>query len=135
METRKVMLPPLQILLVEDNPINQRVAARLLEKAGHRVTIAGNGREALSYVDTRAFDLVLMDVSMPEMDGLEATHAIRELERGTEKHLPIVALTAHALNGDRERCLEAGMDGYVTKPVQPPVLFQAMAEVLKREET
>jgi CheY-like chemotaxis protein len=127
------MLPPLEILLVEDNPINQKVASRLLEKAGHTVTIAGNGREALHCVSSRIFDLVLMDVQMPEMDGLEATAQIRRQERGTDRHLPIVALTAHALNGDRERCLEAGMDGYVPKPVQGQVLFQVMAEALGSE--
>jgi two-component system, sensor histidine kinase and response regulator len=124
------MLPPLQILLVEDNPINQKVALRLLEKAGHSVTVAWNGREAVTTATEREFDLVLMDVQMPEMDGLEATATIRQQEHGTERHLPIVALTAHALVGDREKCLQAGMDGYVTKPVQAPVLFQAMADAL-----
>ena len=124
------MIPPLQILLVEDNPINQKVAARLLEKAGHNVTIAGNGKEALDRVLGASFDLVLMDLQMPEMDGLEATMAIRRQEAGSPRRLPIVALTAHAMMGDRERCLEAGMDGYVTKPVQTQTLFQTMAEVL-----
>jgi len=124
------MIPPLQILLVEDNPINQKVAARLLERAGHNVTIATNGKEALDCVFRRAFDLVLMDVQMPEMDGLEATMEIRRQEAGSPRRLPIVALTAHAMVGDRERCLEAGMDGYVTKPVQIQVLFQVMAEAL-----
>jgi two-component system, sensor histidine kinase and response regulator len=126
------MLPPLQILLVEDNPINQKVAARLLEKAGHAVTVAENGRVALDIVGARAFDLVLMDVSMPEMDGLEATAAIRQREReaGADRRLPIVALTAHAMVGDRERCLGAGMDGYVTKPVIQAALFQAIADAL-----
>jgi CheY-like chemotaxis protein len=124
------MLPTLQILLVEDNLINQKLAARLLEKAGHVVTIAANGKEAVHQVAARQFDLVLMDVQMPEMDGLEATAVIRQSELGRERHLPIVALTAHAMVGDREKCLGAGMDGYVTKPVQPPVLFAAMAEAL-----
>src|SRR5262245_38199108 len=126
------MLPPLQILLVEDNPINQKVAARLLEKAGHAVTVAENGRVALDFVGSRPFDLVLMDVSMPEMDGLEATVAIRQREReaGTDRRVPIVALTAHAMVGDRERCLGAGMDGYVTKPVIQAALFQAIADAL-----
>jgi len=123
------MIPPLQILLVEDNPINQKVAARLLEKAGHTVVIAGNGKEAVDQVSGHLFDLVLMDISMPEMDGLEATQVIRTRESG-ERRLPIVALTAHAMVGDRERCLAAGMDGYVTKPVQVQVLLQAMADVL-----
>ncbi len=124
------MIPPLHILLVEDNPINQKVASRLLEKAGHSVTIAGNGKEALDCVLRGRFDLVLMDLQMPEMDGLEATQEIRRHEAGSPRRLPIVALTARALVGDRERCLAAGMDGYVTKPVQPPLLFQAMAEAL-----
>jgi CheY-like chemotaxis protein len=121
---------PLHILLVEDNPVNQKVAQRLLEKAGHAVTLAANGREALACVLSRPFDLVLMDVQMPEMDGLEATAAIRQSERETGGHLPIVGVTAHTMKGDRERCLDAGMDGYVTKPVQAQVLFQAMAAVL-----
>jgi two-component system sensor histidine kinase/response regulator len=124
------MIPPLRILLVEDNPINQKVAQRLLEKAGHNVTIANNGREALDYIGRQKFALVLMDVQMPEMDGLEATMAIRQYERASGEHVPIVALTAHAMNGDRERCLEAGMDGYVTKPVVQQTLFQTMADVL-----
>lgn len=124
------MLTPLQILLVEDNPINQKVAARILEKAGHTVTVAGNGVEAVACVAVRMFDLVLMDISMPEMDGLEATGVIRQSEQGSDRHIPIVALTAHAMVGDRERCLNAGMDGYVTKPLQATVLFQAMAEAL-----
>src|SRR4051794_24434907 len=114
------MLPPrpLQILLVEDNPVNQKVAARLLEKHGHTVVVAWDGKEALRTLAVRDFDLVLMDVQMPEMDGLEATAAIRAGEQGTDRHLPIVALTAHAMKGDREKCLQAGMDGYVPKPVQ-----------------
>ncbi len=124
------MIQPLQILLVEDNPINQKVATRLLEKAGHTVTIAGNGREALEHVVRDSFHLVLMDVQMPEMDGLTATAAIREHERASGRHVPIVALTANVMQGDRERCLEAGMDAYVTKPVVQQVLFQTMADVL-----
>jgi CheY-like chemotaxis protein len=124
------MIPPLQILLVEDNLINQKVALRLLENAGHSVIVAANGREALDWVLRHDFDLVLMDVQMPEMDGLEATMEIRRLEAGSPRRLPIVALTAHAMVGDRERCLEAGMDGYVAKPVQMQVLVQAMAEAL-----
>ncbi len=124
------MLPPMQVLLVEDNPINQKVAQKLLERAGHTVTIAGNGKEALHVLSDSVFDLVLMDVAMPEMDGLEATQAIRQKELGQPNRLPIVAFTAHAMVGDRERCLAAGMDAYVTKPVQPPLLFQAMADAL-----
>jgi CheY-like chemotaxis protein len=124
------MIPPLRILLVEDNLINQKVAQRLLEKAGHSVTVADNGREALTRIAEEPYDLVLMDVQMPELDGIQTTALIRENERRTGQRLPIVALTANALEGDRERCLEAGMDGYVSKPVVPQVLFQTMAEVL-----
>ena len=109
---------------------HQLLALRLLEKAGHSVTIAWNGREAVTTAAARLFDLVLMDLQMPEMDGLEATAAIRQAEEGTQRRLPIVALTANALDGDRERCLKAGMDGYVTKPVRAPALFQAMADAL-----
>ncbi|MFO0929545.1 MAG: response regulator [Gemmataceae bacterium] len=125
------MLPPLQILLVDDNLINQTVAARLLEKAGHRVTVAGNGAAAVAEVDRQAFDVVLMDVQMPEMDGFQATEAIRRRERPTDRRLPIIALTANALAGYREQCLGAGMDGYVTKPFQIPVLFREIAAAMK----
>jgi signal transduction histidine kinase/DNA-binding response OmpR family regulator len=112
----------LRVLLAEDNAVNQRLAVRLLEKRGHRVVVAGNGREALEALEKESFDLVLMDVQMPEMDGLAATVAIREKENGTDTHLPVVALTAHAMKGDRERCLTAGMDGYLSKPIRPPEL-------------
>jgi two-component system, sensor histidine kinase and response regulator len=109
----------LSVLLVEDNAVNQRLATRMLEKRGHRVVLAGNGREALEALEKRVFDLIFMDVQMPEMDGFQAAAAIREKETGTGTHLPIVALTAHAMEGDRERCLAAGMDGYLTKPIRP----------------
>jgi two-component system sensor histidine kinase/response regulator len=122
---------PLRILLVEDNLVNQRVASRLLENQGHSVVIAENGRVALDVLDGSKFDLVLMDVQMPEMDGLTATAEIRRQEAGTGRHLPIVALTANAMKGDRERCLEAGMDGYVSKPVQANLLLREMADVLE----
>jgi hypothetical protein len=107
----------LRILVAEDNPVNQRVATAMLKRRGHQVTIAGNGAEAVRCVATQAFDAVFMDVQMPELDGLEATQAIRRAETGTGRHLPIIAMTAHAMNGDRERCLAAGMDDYLTKPV------------------
>ncbi len=116
----------LRILLCEDNVVNQRLAARILEKAGFTVTVAGNGREGLRALDRQEFDVVLMDVQMPEMDGLEAAAAIRKKERGTHSHIPIIALTAHAMKGDEERCLAAGMDGYVSKPVRAADLVQAI---------
>jgi CheY-like chemotaxis protein len=106
------------ILLVEDNAVNQKLAARLLEKRGHTVAIAGNGREALAALEKQSFDLVFMDVQMPEMDGFEATAAIRGKEKASGNHLPIIAMTAHAMAGDKERCLEAGMDDYITKPIR-----------------
>jgi two-component system, sensor histidine kinase and response regulator len=111
----------LRILVVEDNPVNQQLAARLLEKQGHDVALAANGREALKVLEQtpQSFDVVVMDVQMPELDGLEATAKIREKEKATGGHLPIVAMTARAMKGDRERCLAAGMDGYVAKPIQP----------------
>ena len=121
----------LHILLAEDNAVNQKVAERLLEKHGHRVTVSSNGREALAALDREAFDIVLMDVQMPEMDGFEATAAIRAKESHTGGHIPIIAMTAHAMTGDRERCLAAGMDGYVSKPINAKTLFEAI-EALHR---
>jgi PAS domain S-box-containing protein len=120
----------LRVLLAEDNAVNQRLAVRLLEKQGHSVVVAGSGREAVQALEQATFDVVLMDVQMPEMDGLEATAVIRERERRGERHLPIIGLTAHAMKGDRERCLEAGMDEYVCKPIQPQELFAAIARLL-----
>lgn len=116
----------LRVLLAEDNPVNQKVAARLLEKRGHAVKVAGNGREALAALEKETFDLVLMDVQMPEMDGFEATTAIRAQEKEGGGHLRIIAMTAHAAKEDRERCLAAGMDHYVPKPIQPQELFEAV---------
>ncbi len=117
---------PLRILLAEDNSVNQRVAKRMLEKWGHRVVVAGNGSEAMQALERESFDLVLMDVQMPEMDGFEATAAIREKEKGTGRHLPIVAMTAHAMKGDAERCLDAGMDAYISKPIVGADLFDVV---------
>jgi signal transduction histidine kinase/DNA-binding response OmpR family regulator len=112
----------LRVLLAEDNSVNQRLAVRLLEKRGHSVKVAGNGREALKALRKEKFDLVFMDVQMPEMDGLEATAAIRKEEQLTGDHQAVIALTAHAMKGDQERCLSAGMDGYLSKPIHPPEL-------------
>jgi CheY-like chemotaxis protein len=126
-ETRR---PSLHILLAEDSPINRLVVVRVLEKMGHRVSIANNGHEAVAAFEREPFDLVLMDVQMPELGGFEATAIIREKEQFTGKHIPIIALTAHAMKGDRERCHEAGMDGYVTKPVQPKDLFHEIEVVM-----
>jgi len=114
---------PIRILVAEDNVVNQRVALGLLKRRGHDVVIVGNGREAVEAVQGGTFDLVLMDVQMPEMGGLEATAAIRERERQSGGHVRIVAMTAHAMNGDRERCVAAGMDGYLSKPLDPRMLF------------
>ena len=116
----------LRILLVEDNAVNQKLAARLLEKKGHRVTLADNGRQALAALQKAEFDLVLMDMQMPEMDGEEATAAIRAGEKITGAHIPIIALTAHAMKGDREKCLAAGMDGYLTKPIRREELYSVL---------
>jgi CheY-like chemotaxis protein len=119
-----------RILLAEDNVVNQMLAVRLLEKRGHHVQVAGDGREALEKLEKADFDLVLMDVQMPVMGGFEATAAVREMEKGTGKHIPIVALTAHAIDGDRERCLAAGMDGYVAKPIRPEELFEQIEALI-----
>jgi CheY-like chemotaxis protein len=118
--------PALDILLVEDNPVNRKLAQRVLEKEGYRVVAADNGVAALKTLERKHFDLVLMDVQMPRMDGIETTVAIRNRERITGEHIPVVALTAHAMAGDRERCLKAGMDGYLIKPIQPAMLLEAI---------
>jgi CheY-like chemotaxis protein len=119
----------LRVLLAEDTPINQNVAKAMLATFGHTVAIANNGVEALSALDEEEFDVILMDVQMPEMDGVEATRIIRERERETGEHIPIIAMTAHAMKGDRERFEAAGMDGFVPKPVTPKEMFDAMEMV------
>jgi PAS domain S-box-containing protein len=121
---------PLQILLAEDNVVNQRLAATVLEKRGHVVVVAPDGKQAVSDWKRQPFDVILMDVQMPEMDGFEATAAIREAERQTGQHIPIVAMTAHAMKGTSERCLAAGMDGYVSKPLQVSELLRILDMLL-----
>jgi signal transduction histidine kinase/CheY-like chemotaxis protein len=119
-----------RILLVEDNPVNQFLAKKILQNRGHVVTIANNGLEALHLIDRDPFDVALMDVQMPVMDGFEATAALRKREARSGTHLPVIALTAHAMKGDKERCLLAGMDGYAVKPLTAKSLLAAIAEVL-----
>jgi len=120
----------LRVLVAEDNPVNQRLVVRMLEKRGHRVAVAGNGREAVDVLAKDSFDIVFMDVQMPEMDGLEATARIREKEEGSESHQIVIALTAHAMKGDRERCLAAGMDAYLSKPIRPQELDDILEKYL-----
>ncbi len=122
----------LRVLLAEDNAVNQRVASRLLEKRGHKVHVVANGHEAVEMVGKETFDLVFMDVQMPEMDGFEATAAIRKQELGTKIRLPVIALTAHAMKGDRERCIAAGMDGYLSKPIRAQELDEVLQTYLSR---
>src|SRR5207237_10635666 len=117
----------MQVLVAEEKALNQKLVVRLLEKQGHRAVVASNGQEALAALQKQAFDLILMDVQMPDMDGFETTAAIRAGELAAGGHIPIVAMTAHAMTGDRERCLEAGMDGYVSKPIQASELLAAIA--------
>jgi signal transduction histidine kinase/CheY-like chemotaxis protein len=126
----------LRVLLADDNAVNQKIAMRVLEKHGHHVTVAADGRQALAALDRATFDVVLMDVQMPEMDGFEATAAIRGHERETGNHIPIIAMTAHAMPGDRERCIAAGMDSYIAKPLKPPELIELLekfADATQRE--
>jgi CheY-like chemotaxis protein len=128
--------PVLRILLAEDSLVNQKLAIGLLERHGYEVSVANNGKETVAATTREKFDLVLMDVQMPEMDGMEATAMIRANECKTGEHLPIVAMTAHAMKGDREACLAAGMDGYIAKPIRASKLFDTIAAVLRqrREE-
>jgi CheY-like chemotaxis protein len=125
----QVKIPALTVLLAEDNAVNQRLATRLLEKMGHSVTLAANGEQAARAHAMREFDLILMDVQMPEVNGFEATARIREREKITGAHIPIIALTAHAIQGDRERCLAAGMDDYLSKPLNASALFEKLKGV------
>ncbi|MBN1943546.1 MAG: PAS domain S-box protein [Phycisphaerae bacterium] len=120
----------LRILLAEDNPINQKLALNLLAKKGHSVRLVQNGRQALEALKEESFDVILMDVQMPEMDGMEATARIRSREAGTGKHIPILAMTAHAMKGDREKCLQAGMDGYISKPIRAEDMNKELHRIL-----
>jgi len=125
--TARSALTSLRILVAEDNAVNQKLVARLLEKRGHKVNVVANGREAVDSLDQNSFDLVLMDLQMPEMDGFEATAELREREKQTGHHTPIIALTAHAMKGDRERCHAEGMDGYLSKPIRAQELDDLLA--------
>ena len=120
----------LQVLVAEDNQVNQLVATRIFEKLGHQATVVSNGREAFAAFQAGKFDLIAMDVQMPEMDGLDATSAIRAWEKTAGTHIPIIAMTAHAMKGDRERCLAAGMDGYTSKPIRIGELEHAIAQLI-----
>ncbi len=122
----------LHVLVAEDNAVNQRLALRLLEKRGHRVTVTADGREAVEAIANNKFDLVLMDIQMPKMDGFEATAIVREKEMHDGGHIPIIALTANAMKGDRERCLASGMDGYLSKPIVPQELDELLEMYLAR---
>jgi CheY-like chemotaxis protein len=128
MEVSPKTFAPLRILVAEDNKVNQTVVSRLLERAGHTVVIAANGQEAAEICSTGKFDLILMDVHMPVLDGFEATARIRATDRSRGIRTPLIALTANAMDGDRERCLLAGMDGYISKPVSRDVLLDTIAQ-------
>jgi two-component system sensor histidine kinase/response regulator len=124
---------PSRVLLAEDNLVNQRLVQRILEKVGHHVVVVANGREALDAIQKDAFDLILMDVQMPVMAGIETTRAIRENEVLTKGHTPIIALTAHAMKGDQDRCIAAGMDGYLSKPIRASDLLNTVATYAKKK--
>ena len=127
---RGAPLERLKILLAEDNRVNQLLVVRLLQARGHQVVVVGDGRAALDAAEQQSFDLILMDIQMPEMDGLEATRLLRERQRNGLRVPPIIAMTAHAMKGDRDKCMEAGMTGYISKPIQPEQLFEHMEEVM-----
>jgi CheY-like chemotaxis protein len=122
--------PPVRVLIADDNVVNQKLITHLLQERGHAVAVVSNGRQAVEEVTRGEYDLVLMDLQMPEMDGLEATAVIRARERLTHLRVPIVALTAHAMAGDRQRCLDAQMDDYLAKPVKAGELFEVLDRVL-----
>ena len=116
----------MRVLLAEDNEINQQVAAEFLQMRGHQVRIANNGTDVLQALAAERFDIILMDVQMPQMDGFQATAAIREKEKTTGDHIPIVAMTGYAMKGDRQRCLDGGMDAYICKPIRSQELFDTV---------
>ena len=122
-----------RILLAEDNPVHQIVTIGLLEKQGYQVELAVNGRQVLDLLHEHPFDLVLMDIQMPFMDGLEATRHIRKMEKLTEKHIAVIAMTAHTMKGVREMAVEAGMDAFISKPIKPSELFDAVKTVLNKD--
>ena len=133
-EASDFTLAPIRVLLAEDNPINQRLVSRLLERRGHQVDVAPTGVEALKCLDSTKYDLVLMDVHMPEMDGLAVTRVIRERESRSGGHMPVLAMTANAMRGDREKCIDAGMDDYVSKPIRVEALLRAIHGVIPKPE-
>ena len=123
-------LSGLSILLAEDNAVNRQLALRLLQKQGHQVTCAADGAEVLVLLESSVFDLVLMDVEMPNLNGIQASEAIREREKETGAHIPIIAMTAHVMKGDEQRCLAAGMDAYLSKPIRPSDLANTIRKTL-----
>jgi two-component system sensor histidine kinase/response regulator len=125
----------LKILLAEDNRVNQLLVVRLLQARGHQVMVVGDGQAALNALEEQNFDLILMDIQMPEMDGLEATRILRKREQKGPRSAPIIAMTAHAMKGDRDKCIEAGMTGYISKPIQPEQLFELMEDVMAQAQT
>ena len=124
----------MRILVAEDTPANQRLVTTILKKRGHHVRVAQNGAEALEIFQREPFDLILMDVQMPVLDGFEATSAVRARESTVRDRVPIVAMTAHAMRGDRERCLSAGMDAYVSKPIDVPKLIELIESLTHYEQ-
>ena len=122
-----------RVLLAEDNVVNQSVARRLLEKQGHIVTVVADGNAALNALQHATYDVVLMDVQMPNMDGLEATMRIRTMEQSTGQHIPVIAMTAHAMQSDRDRCIAAGMDAYLSKPIEAVKLLETIQKCRRKQ--